>query len=493
MRTYEEYLKETGEYGTVLHLQYPLVTAQGLPGAASGEMVVFDNGQIGQVFHIEETTFTVILFGKEMPGVGSSLVRTKEFASIEVGDDLLGNAVDPLGSFINSTRLATSKKQLREINPHEQNKKQLATITVPFLTGQTLVDMLIPLGRGQKELIIGDRKTGKSSFFLSVVKNQIRSGALVVYCFVGKNKLDAKNLYQEFGKNNLLANMVFVVTTSDDSPGFIYLAPYTAMTIAEYLCDKGKDVVVIMDDLTTHAKFYREIRLLAGSFPGRESYPGDIFYLHSKLMERAGNFLHASGKNVSITCLPVAETVEADLTGYISTNLMSMTDGHIFFDSNAFYNGRRPAINVSLSVTRVGRQTQTPLRMEIGREIMSFLTTYEHLQNYSHFGAELSQKVKDTLKKGDMLYKLFDQHYNVLVPESVQIVMFGLIWANVLDHEEEYSLDQIRQALIDACRVDSAATFFNEIMKADTLYQLLANISKHQSDLVQLWRTKKTS
>ncbi|MCL5970228.1 MAG: F0F1 ATP synthase subunit alpha, partial [Patescibacteria group bacterium] len=238
-----------------------------------------------------------------------------------------------------------------------------------------------------------------------------------------------------------MKNIIIVASSPEDPSSIIHLTPYTAMTIAEYFRDLGRDTLIVLDDLSTHAKFYREISLIAKRFPGRNSYPGDIFHTHSKLLERAGNFVHEKGE-VSITCLPVVETTQGDLSGYIQTNIMSMTDGHIFFDSDLFSKGRRPAINPFLSVTRVGHQAQSQLRREINRELISFLTLFEKVQNYVHFGAELSESIKTTLSTGEQIMNLFDQPLYRTNPPNFQVFLFCTLWTGFWSQK---SLSEMRQ------------------------------------------------
>ena len=227
-----------------------------------------------------------------------------------------------------------------------------------------------------------------------------------------------------------MKSTIIVASSLEDPAGIIFLAPYAAMTIAEYFRDLGVNVLIVLDDLFTHAKFYREISLLGKKFPGRNSYPGDIFYTHARLLERAGNFIHDKTE-ASITCLAVAETQSGDLSGYIQTNLMSMTDGHIYFDNDLFAQGRRPAINPFLSVTRVGRQTQTDVQRQINRELISFLTLFDKMQSFSHFGAEATASVKHTLATGEKIYSFFDQTELSLLPSTLQIYLFCLIWSGL--------------------------------------------------------------
>ncbi len=258
------------------------------------------------------------------------------------------------------------------------------------------------------------------------------------------------------------------------------------MAIAEYFRDQGRNVVVVLDDLSTHAKFYRELSLLANKFPGRDSYPGDIFYTHARLLERSGNYKHPSGKEVSITVLPVVEIVEGDFTGYIATNLMGMTDGHIYFDSNIYYQGRRPAVNILLSVTRVGRQTQTSLVRSINRELISFFALYEKMQNLSHFGAELTDSVINVLKTGELLYTMFSQPYSLVISLNVQLVLFGMLWLKLFDNVTPSQLASYRQALVTASAVPSVEKLFAEVTTAETLNSMLGNIGKRREELLRL-------
>ena len=304
-------------------------------------------------------------------------------------------------------------------------------ITETFETGVSVVDLMVPLGKGQRELVLGDRKVGKTEFLLQTMLTQAKNGAVCIYAAIGKKKLDIKKAEDFVVKNHIQNSTVIMSSSSTDPLGIIYITPYAAMTLAEYFRDNGYNVFLILDDLFTHAKFYREISLVGKRFPGRNSYPGDIFYTHSRLLERAGNFKTVNGVK-SITCFPVVETIESDISGYIQTNLMSITDGHIFFDINLFEQGRRPSINYFLSVTRVGRQTQTKLRWGINRELSSFLTLLEKTQRFIHFGAEVNEGVKSTLSMGDKVLTFFDQPMGKTIPLNVQMFSYSVIWTGVM-------------------------------------------------------------
>lgn len=481
-------LSKIGEYGVIEEVKHPIAVINGLYGARLNEIVLFESGEMGEVFLLEEEKCEILVFSKNAVRVGERVTRLNKFLSVPVGEELLGNIINPLGDSV-SAKPYTRPKEEREIDVEPLGIPYRSKIKKPFLTGTALIDMMIPLGKGQKELVIGDRKTGKSSFLMTALKNQVQQGTIGIYASIARRKSDTKKVEAFFEKEGIIDKTIIVSTNSFDSPSLIYLTPYAAMTIAEYFRDKGRDVLVVFDDLSAHAKFYREISLLAQRFPGRESYPGDIFYAHAKLMERTGNF-KVNGKEVSITSLPVAELVEGDFTGYIATNLMGMTDGHIFFDSNIYYRGRRPAINISLSVTRVGRQAQSTLVRSINRELTAFLALYEKMQNLSHFGAELTETVKHVLETGQIVYDFFEQHYTMVIPLPVQLVLLALLWLKILD---ETSLDAItvyRENLLASYKNKKNQELLDSLIQVESFNEFLGEVAKKKEELVGLCKTK---
>lgn len=437
MQDFKTYLDKTGEIGFVEQSLQTLVYAAGLPLAKPSELVLFEKGEVGQVLSLNEDYVEILLLSKTQVPIGAKVVRCGGPLTITVSDSLLGKTIDSLGQPIGRgvTHPKEAESRYLEVEPwgiaHRKN------IDKPFETGVSWVDLVIPLGRGQRELVIGNRKTGKTPFLLQAVLSAAQRGTVCVYAAIAKKSQDIISIENFIKKNKISENTVLVSTSSADPAGLVYLTPYTAMTIAEYFRDQGRDVLVILDDLTAHAKYYREITLLAKRFPGRSSYPGDIFYTHSRLLERAGNYIvnikDAKGKStkkeVSITALPVAELVLGDLSGYIPTNLMAMTDGHIFFDIELFNAGRRPPINPFLSVTRVGRQAQTPLLRDLSGELTRFLVRLQDLRQFMQFGAELTEKTKKDLALGDRLTAFFDQSPNSAVPRSVSVVLLAALWA----------------------------------------------------------------
>ncbi|MBP6913711.1 MAG: F0F1 ATP synthase subunit alpha [Candidatus Levybacteria bacterium] len=492
MDPFQKQLDEIQEFGVVQSIVHPIVFVAGLPGASLFEIILFETGELGQVFLMEKNQVHVLSFSSTPVKVGTKCTRTNHFAQVPVGPELFGKIIDPLGNPFSESETYTKPKEFRELEARAPGIGDRAKITEPFLTGVTIVDMMVPLGKGQKELIIGDRKTGKTSFLLSTLKNQIQNGGIAVYAAIGKKKSDIKAVMDYFKHEGLLDKIIIVASSSYDSPSLIFLTPYAGATIAEYFRDQGQDVVLVLDDLSTHSKFYREISLLSRRFPGRDSYPGDIFYIHARLLERAGNFIHPSGKNVSITMLPVVDIIEGDFTGFISTNLMGMTDGHLFFDSNAYYQGRRPAVNVGLSVTRVGRQATPKILRSINRELTAFLTLYQRMQDLSHFGAELTDAVKQVLRTGDVIYKFFEQTDSVIVPPNIQLLMFSMIWLKLF--EDSTVIEKIsiyRQNLINAYLIPQNKELIDEtIGDIGTFNELLGAINAKKQDFITLANTE---
>jgi F-type H+/Na+-transporting ATPase subunit alpha len=422
-------LTQSGEVGFVSEVIGPIAYVEGIPGVHLQELVYFEDGSQGRVFSLFENRVEVLTFSNTPVKVGSKVARTGGAIKIPVGPELLGQIIDPFGNSYDNHKLFKKPTDTRVLNTAPPGISKRKTIKKYFETGVSLVDLMVPLGYGQRELVIGDRKTGKTDFLLQTIVYAAKNNLVCIYAAVGKNRIDIKRAWEYFTANGVEKNIILIASASEDPAGLNFLTPYTGMTIAEYFRDEGKDVLLVLDDLSTHAKFYREISLISKRFPGRDSYPGDMFYVHSRLLERAGNF---EGKNgdVSITCLPVVETLQADLSGYIQTNIMSMTDGHIYFDSGLFTAGRRPSVNPFLSVTRVGRQTQSDSARSISRELLSFLTLYDKMQNVVHFGSELTANVLTILVTGDKILQLFDQATESVVPPNVQAITLSLLWGD---------------------------------------------------------------
>lgn len=404
-----KYCKEkVGDIAIVTEFKGSLIVASGFKGGFIGEGVVMEDDRHGIVLSLTNSDTIISLFSRDSVKAGMKVVRTGSLLKISVGDGMIGHVISALGYDLDGRKDKSEDSSPREIDSEILNISRRRKITKFLETGVAVCDLMTPLGEGQRELIIGDRKTGKSHFLYQMTLTQARLGKIIIYAFIGKKASEINKAITFFKINRILDKMIIIASPASVSPAEIFVTPFSAMSIAEHFRDQGMDSVVVLDDLTTHAKYYREISLLAKKFPARESYPGDVFYTHARLLERAGNF-DVNGKDVSITAFPVAETYLGDFTGYIQTNLASITDGHLYFDNELFLKGIRPAINIFLSVTRVGRQTQSTNQRETGGKIMTLLKKHAELVRYLKFGTEISSEVKDTIEIGDNLYSYFNQ------------------------------------------------------------------------------------
>jgi F-type H+-transporting ATPase subunit alpha len=436
MLTFEKAIRDTSEIGRVAEVVQVLAMVDGLPDARVDEIVIFDNGEMGMVLamnkHVE-----ILMLGKGHIKVDSKVARTGKFLDVALGPELLGRVIDSLGNSLHEPfTVANPIYTPIERVPEKILSRDL--VRDPLVTGVPMVDLIVPLGKGQRELLVGDQKTGKTSFLLQTVVNQASAGNICIYAAIGKKRTSIHRFVEYFKKWGVEKNVVLVASASSDSPGLIFINPYVAMTIAEYFRDLGKDVVLVMDDLTTHAKYYREISLLGKRFPGRNSYPGDIFYIHSRLLERGGKF-----KKGSITVLPVVDTVLGDLAGFVQTNIMSMTDGHLFFDTEYANLGRHPSVNPFLSVTRVGFQTQSGLVRDVSQKLSTFLVQLEKLKQFLHFGAELSESTLKNISTGDRLIAFFNQPTDIIIPLNVSVFMVAAIMGGVFRETEVPKMKKI--------------------------------------------------
>jgi F-type H+-transporting ATPase subunit alpha len=474
------YLKEVGEIGYIEEARHSIVYVSGLPEAKPNEVVLFETGEMGQVMSLSPDQTEILLLSESKVKVGTKVARTDKLLEISVGNHLLGNILDPLGRPKEAVRFKGQPLQLRPIDITPGGLAARASVNKPLETGVTLIDLVIPLGKGQRELVVGDRKTGKTLFLLQMALAQTTLGSICIYAAIGKRRFDIKKVKEFFREKGIERNTIVIASSSSEPAGLIFLTPYTAMTVAEFFRDQGRDVLLLLDDMTTHAKHYREISLLAGRFPGRSSYPGDIFYAHARLMERAGNFVLMSkndkGKlerrEAAITCLPVAESVLGDLSGYIQTNLMSMTDGHIFFDSDYYNQGRLPAVNPFLSVTRVGSQTQSKLLKDLSRQLRRFLIHHQRMKEFLHFGAELSENVKKTLDLGNRVITFFNQLPDTAIAVNASVAILGGLWAGFWRDESMVDMKKEMNEIAMAYRRD---TDFR--VQIDTLIKETQNFS----------------
>lgn len=424
--------KHTKEVGVVTKSDRSIAFVTDLPGAVLGEGVSFEGGAHGMVSKLGPTVVEVMVFSDAPLPIEEAGARTGSPFKITVGRGMLGSTFDALGYILSEAKEPSPDSENRPVETEAWSMDRRAEIQNFLATGVTIVDTVVPIAKGQRELVIGDQKTGKTHFLLQAIKTQAALGTICVIGLIGKEQTEITRIERELEAAGVRKHCIIVAEPARASAARLTLVPFTAMTIAEHFRDHGYDTLVVLDDLSHHAIRYREMALLSDRFPGRDSYPNDIFYLHARLLERAGSFL-VDGKPVTITCLPVVTTIEDDISGYIQTNLMSMTDGHLYFDKNLFFDDVRPAVNIFLSVTRVGRQTQSPLSRELGQKILSTMSSYAELRRFLRFGTELNDRVKEDIRLAHGVKEALKQNGATSIDPHVQIWLMGELWASKWD------------------------------------------------------------
>lgn len=396
------------EVGKVIYLGDGIVTVYGIDNAMYGEIVVFENGVKGMVQDIRRTEIGCILFGRDT-GIkeGTKVSRTGKRAGIPVGDAFVGRIVDALGAPIDGKGSieTTDYRPIENPAPSIVDRK---SVNQPLQTGILSIDAMFPIGRGQRELIIGDRQTGKTSIAIDTILNQKGKDVICVYVAIGQKASTIAKVVKNLNKYDAMDYTIVVASTASDSAPLQYIAPYSGTAIAEYFMHKGKDVLIVYDDLSKHAVAYRTLSLLLGRSPGREAYPGDVFYLHSRLLERSSKLKDELGGG-SITALPIIETQAGDVSAYIPTNVISITDGQIFLESDLFFSGMRPAVNVGLSVSRVGGAAQTKAMKKAAGSIRIDLAQYREMEVFTQFSSDLDENTKEQLQYGKGLMELLKQ------------------------------------------------------------------------------------
>ncbi len=473
MKDFESYFKETGEIGYVQSIISSIFYVNGLPNVRINELVVTENGMVGIVNAVLPELVEVMIFEGRDIIHDMKVVRTNEYFQVPVSDSFLGRIIDPFGVSQDHLGLIDSKLfKYRNVDPPAPGITRRARVKRSLVTGVMSVDMLYPLGHGQRQLILGDPKTGKTTFALQAVVNQVREGKICIFVSVGKKKSDTKFVEEYLKSMGVFDKVIMIAASSSDPAPMVYLAPFSAMSIAEHFRDAGQDVLVVFDDLTMHAKFYREISLLSRRPPGRQSYPGDIFHMHARLVERAGNIRLDNGQEASITLLPIAETLDGDLSGYIQTNLMAMTDGHIFFDSAELKKGRHPAVSFTLSVSRVGNQTKSPLEREINFEIIRRITQARRAEELGRFGVELTPLTMQYIKNSAKLDIIFNQDANIIYTRNLQIIIIGLYIADFWAQKEGKIIEGEVAKLFELANGNKIDKFILSLEGCKTLDQL---------------------
>ena len=433
---------QVDEVGTVLTVGDGVARVFGLKNAMAGELVEFESGVKGMVLNLETNNVGVAILGSEL-GVkeGSTVKRTEKIVSVPVGDSLLGRTVNSIGEPIDGNGDIKSEN-MREIEVKAPGIIARQSVHEPLQTGIKAIDSMIPIGRGQRELIIGDRKTGKTAIAIDTIINQKGKDVVCIYVGIGQKQSTIRQIQKRLMEAGAMDYTIIVSATAASPAPLQFLAPYTGCTMGEYYRDSGKHALIIYDDLTKQAQAYRQMSLLLRRPPGREAFPGDVFYLHSRLLERAAKLSEAAGSG-SLTALPVIETQEGDVSAYIPTNVISITDGQIYLESDLFNSGIRPAVNVGLSVSRVGGSAQIKAMKKVSGTLRLDLAQYRELQAFAAFGSDLDEATQNQLARGSRLVELLKQGQYSPMDVTEQIIG---IYAGTKGYFDSVPVNKIRNA-----------------------------------------------
>ena len=418
------------EGGVVIASADGIVQVEGMDRAVYGEIVTFENGAKGMVESVEPGRLGIMLFdGAESVGVGTLVTRSGKRAGIPVGEKFLGRVIDPLGEPIDGK----GPIEAEGYNPIEKQAPGILerqSVDTPLHTGILAIDSMFPIGRGQRELIIGDRQTGKTSIATDAILNQKDTGVLCIYVAIGQKASSIARVAEDLKKHGAMSYTTIVAATASDSAPLQYIAPYAGTALAEYFMDKGKSVLIVYDDLSKHAVAYRAISLLLRRSPGREAYPGDVFYLHSRLLERAAKLSNELGGG-SLTALPIIETQAGDVSAYIPTNVISITDGQIFLETELFHSGVMPAVNPGISVSRVGGNAQIKAMKKVAGTLKLIYSQYRELQSFAQFGSDLDADTKARLAQGERIVEVLKQNRSAPVAVEKQV---AILYATIHDY-----------------------------------------------------------
>lgn len=437
------------EVGTITSVSTGIAHVSGLPGVGYEELVKFPGDVFGIAFNVDETEIGVVLLDEFWRlRAGDEVERTGRVMDVAVGDGLLGRVINPLGEPLDGNGTIVASERLPIERPSAAIMDR-APVTVPLQTGLKVIDAIIPIGRGQRELILGDRQTGKTAIAIDTILNQRGQDVLCVYCAIGQRASSVAKVLATLREKDAMDYTVVVVTEGNDPPGLAYIAPYAATSIAEHFMRKGRDVLIVYDDLTHHARSYRELSLLLRRPPGREAFPGDIFYIHSRLLERATHLRQELGGG-SLTALPIIETEAQDISAYIPTNLISITDGQIYLSPTLFELGVLPAVDVGKSVSRVGGKAQRPAYRGVAGDLKLAYAQFEELETFSRFGARLDEDTRQVIEHGQRIRSCLKQQEcsPVAVPEQITVLL--ALTAKLFDQVPIERMQDAEHAVRDA-------------------------------------------
>ncbi len=464
IKKYQNEIK-TDNVGTVISVGDGIALVHGLDQAMSGELLEFPHGVYGQVLNLEKDYVGVILLDESTSIKEGDTVRTTgRILEVPVGEALIGRVVNPLGKPIDGMgKIQTDK--FRTIERKATGVMARKGVHQPLQTGIKVLDALVPIGRGQRELIIGDRQTGKTTLAIDTIINQKGKNVICIYVAIGQKESTVAGVFETLKSHGAMDYSIIVSASASEPSPLLYLAPYAGVTMAEEFMFAGKDVLVVYDDLTKHATAYRELSLLLRRPPGREAFPGDVFYLHSRLLERAAKLNDALGGG-SITALPIIETQAGDISAYIPTNVISITDGQIFLQSDLFHSGVRPAINAGLSVSRVGGAAQTKAIKKVSGTLRLDLASFRELEAFTQFGSDLDEATKARLERGKRTVEILKQGLHDTMPVEFQVISIFALTQGFLDSVKLADIRRFEKSL---------HSFFNTDKEASALLEELRN------------------
>ena len=430
IKYYDNAIKQN-ETGTVLMVGDGIARASGLINCMAGELLEFEDGSFGMAQNLEENSVSIVLFGDDSGiGEGQTVKRTGKVVSVPVGEAMIGRVVNALGQPIDGAGpVATS--EYRAIESPAPGICERQGVNQPLQTGIKAIDSMVPIGRGQRELIIGDRQTGKTTLAADTIINQKGKDVICIYVAIGQKRSTVSSLVETLTRNGAMDYTIVVAATASEASPLQYIAPYSGCAMGEYFMHKGKDVLIIYDDLSKHAVAYRALSLLIRRPPGREAYPGDVFYLHSRLLERAARLDEAHGGG-SLTALPIIETQAGDVSAYIPTNVISITDGQIFLETELFHSGVMPAVNPGISVSRVGGNAQIKAMKKVAGTLKLIYSQYRELQSFAQFGSDLDADTKARLEQGARIVEVLKQNQNAPVPVEKQVAILYAVTKGIL-------------------------------------------------------------
>ncbi len=422
---------QQNETGTVLMVGDGIARASGLINCMAGELLEFEDGSFGMAQNLEENSVSIVLFGSdENIGEGQTVKRTGKVVSVPVGEAMIGRVVNALGQPIDGAGPIVTE-EFRAIESPAPGICERKSVHEPLQTGIKAIDSMVPIGRGQRELIIGDRQTGKTTLAVDTIINQKGQDVICIYVAIGQKRSTVANLVETLTRNGAMDYTIVVAATASEASPLQYIAPYSGCAMGEYFMYKGKHVLIIYDDLSKHAVAYRALSLLIRRPPGREAYPGDVFYLHSRLLERAAKLDDAHGGG-SLTALPVIETQAGDVSAYIPTNVISITDGQIFLETELFHSGVMPAVNPGISVSRVGGNAQIKAMKKVAGTLKLIYSQYRELQSFAQFGSDLDADTKARLDQGARIVEVLKQNQNAPVPVEKQVAILYAVTKGIL-------------------------------------------------------------